>query len=119
MKELGATRDTVRARGRFAGLKVPDNLQAGEFSNLLTRVAEERCSATRRAMFAFVAGLAGSVFDKDKCADGVKSFFDDVFDDLCEEVPRLPEILKTELVPTIRAALPAGSLARILPVALK
>jgi hypothetical protein len=119
MKELGATRDTVRARGRFAGLKVPANLQASEFSNLLTRVAEERCSATRRAMFAFVAGLAGSVFDKDKCAEGIKSFFDDIFDDLCEEVPRLPEILKTELVPTIRAALPTGSLSKILPAALK
>jgi len=119
LKELGATRDTAKARGRFSGLKVPSNLQAREFSNLLTRVAEERCSASRRAMFAFIAGLTGSVFDKEMCAEGTKSFFDDVFDDLCEEVPRLPEILKTEFVPTIRAALPAGALCKIMPAALK
>merc|ERR1719420_723695 len=119
LKELGPTRDTAKARGRFSGLKVPSNLQAREFSNLLTRVAEERCSASRRAMFAFIAGLTGSVFDKEMCAEGTKSFFDDVFDDLCEEVPRLPEILKTEFVPTIRAALPAGALCKIMPAALK
>jgi len=103
LKELGASRDTARARRHFDGLRVPSNLQATEFSNLLTRVAEERCSASRRAMFAFVAGLAGNVFDKDMCATGIKSFFDDVYCDLCEEVPRLPEILKSELVPTMRA----------------
>jgi len=119
IKELSATRDTARARRRFDGVKVPSNLQATEFSNLLTRVAEERCSASRRAMFAFVAGLAGNVFDKDKCADGVKSFFEDDYDDLREEVPRLPEILKSELVPTMRAALPAGTLDKVLPAALK
>jgi hypothetical protein len=119
MKELGASRDTARARRRFDGVKVPSHLQATEFSNLVTRVAEERCSASRRAMFAFVAGLAGSVFDKDMCAAGIKSFFDDVYDDLCEEVHRLPDILKSELVPTMRAALPAGTLYKILPSALK
>jgi len=119
MKELGASRDTARARRRFDGVKVPANLQATEFSNLVTRVAEERCSASRRAMFAFVAGLAGNVFDKELCTVGIKAFFDDVYDDLCEEVPRLPEILKSELVPTMRAALPTGTLYKILPPALK
>jgi hypothetical protein len=119
MKELGASRDTARARRRFDGLKVPSTLQATEFSNLLTRVAEERCSASRRAMFAFVAGLAGNVFDKDMCTKGIKLFLDEVYEDLCEEVPRLPEILKSELVPTMRAALPAGVLYKILPSSLK
>jgi len=119
MKELGASRDTARARRRFDGLKVPKAFQAAEFSNLVTRVAEERCSASRRAMFAFVAGLAGSVFDKDMCEIGLKAFFDDVYEDLCEEVPRLHDILKTELVPTMRAALSGDTLQRLLPLGLK
>jgi len=119
LKELGATRDTVSAFRRLDGFHVPLKFQTTEFANLLTRIAEERCSASRRVMFAFCASLAGKTFDRDKCADGIKSFFDDVYEDLCEEVPRLPEILKNELVPTMRATIDANKLNKILPASLK
>jgi len=98
---------------------VPLKFQTTEFSNLLTRIAEERCGASRRVMFAFCASLAGKTFDRDMCADGIKSFFDDVYEDLCEEVPRLPEILKNEFVPTMYATIDASKLNKILPVSLK
>lgn len=119
LKELGATRDTVSAFRRLGGFQVPLKFQTTEFANLLTRIAEERCSASRRVMFAFCASLAGKTFDRDMCADGIKSFFDDVYEDLCEEVPRLPEILKTELVPTMRATIDVNKLNKILPASLK
>jgi len=119
LKELGATRDTVSAFRRLEGVQVPAKFQAPEFSNLLTRIAEEQCSASRRVMFAFSASLAGKTFNRDMCATGIKSFFDDVYEDLCEEVPRLPEILKNELVPTMRATIDADKLNKILPASLK
>jgi len=119
LKELGATRDTVSALRRLDGLKVPPAMQITEFMNLITRVSEERCGASRRVMFAFSASLAGKAFDHDLCAKGIKSFFDDVYEDLCEEVPRLPQILKNELVPTMSATLDADTLYALLPPALK
>jgi hypothetical protein len=119
LKQLGATRDTVSAFRRLDGLQVPSKFQAAEFSNLLTRVAEERCGASRRVMFAFCASLAGKTFDRDMCAKGIQSFFDDVYEDLCEEVPRLPEILKNELVPTMSGPIGADKLSKILPASLK
>jgi len=119
LKELGATRDTVSALRRLDGLKVPPAMQVTEFMNLITRVSEERCGASRRVMFAFSASLAGKAFNRDMCAKGIKSFFDDVYEDLCEEVPRLPLILKHELVPTMSAALEGDKLYQLLPAALK
>eukprot|EP00746_Dinoflagellata_sp_MGD_P162784 gnl/MRDRNA2_/MRDRNA2_90500_c0_seq1.p1 gnl/MRDRNA2_/MRDRNA2_90500_c0~~gnl/MRDRNA2_/MRDRNA2_90500_c0_seq1.p1 ORF type:complete len:754 (+),score=179.82 gnl/MRDRNA2_/MRDRNA2_90500_c0_seq1:101-2362(+) len=119
LKQLGATRDTVSAFRRLGGLQVPAKFQATEFSNLVTRIAEERCAASRRVMFAFCASLAGKTFDRDMCAKGIQSFFDDVYEDLCEEVPRLPEILKNELVPTMSGPIGADKLKTILPAALK
>lgn len=119
LKQLGATRDTVSAFRRLDGLQVPSKFQATEFSNLVTRIAEERCGASRRVMFAFCASLAGKTFDRDMCAKGIQSFFDDVYEDLCEEVPRLPEILKNELVSTMSGPIGADKLSKILPAALK
>merc|ERR1719301_76205 len=119
LKELGATRDTASAFRRLHSLQVPLKFQATEFSNLLTRIAEERCGASRRVMFAFCASLAGKTFDRDMCANGIQSFFDDVYEDLCEEVPRLPEILKNELVPTMSGPIGADKLNMILPASLK
>jgi len=119
LKELSATRDTVSAFRRLDGLQVPLKFQTNEFSNLLTRIAEERCGASRRVMWAFSASLAGKTFDSDMCANGIKSFFDDVFEDLCEEVPRLSEILKNELVPTLSATVNAEKLSKSIPASLK
>jgi len=119
MKELGSTRDTMAAVRRVKLQNVPVEHQSSEFSNILTRVAEERCGAVRRVSFAFAASLVGGAFDRHASAKGVKSFFEEVFDDLCEDVPRLPEILKAELVPTLRTALTAEKFDKLLPAALK
>lgn len=119
MRELGTTRDTIAAVRRVQEQELPVKHQAVEFMNLLTRIAEERCGATRRASFAFAATLAGRVFAKEQCIKGTAVFFAEVYEDLCEEVVRLPSVLKGELVPTLQAALGEDKLNELLPPGLK
>merc|ERR1719335_1005460 len=104
MRELGVTHNTTGAVSRIRGLKLPVAHQASEFANILTRGAEETCSAKRRACFAFAAGLARGTFDSAACAEGVAAFAADL-EDLKEEVPQLPTIIAKELEPTLRPAL--------------
>lgn len=104
MRELGVTHNTSGAIARIRGLKLPVAHQASEFANILTRGAEETCSAKRRACFAFAAGLAKGTFDPMACAEGVAAFAADV-EGLKEEVPQLPTIIAKELEPTLRPAL--------------
>merc|ERR1719335_248946 len=104
MRELGVTHNTAGAVARIRGLKLPVAHQASEFANILTRGAEETCSAKRRACFAFAAGLAKGTFDETACAEGVATFAADV-EGLKEEVPQLPTIIAKELEPTLRPAL--------------
>merc|ERR1719390_324928 len=80
MRELGVTHNTTGAVARIRGLKLPVQHQAAEFANILTRGAEETCSAKRRACFAFAAGLAKGAFDPMACAQGVAAFAADVED---------------------------------------
>lgn len=119
IRELGTTRDTIAAVRRVREQDLPVKHHAVEFMNLLTRIAEERCGAARRASFAFAATLAGSVFDKEQCIQGTSVFFAEVYEDLCEEVVRLPAVLKGELVPTLQAALGEEKLNELLPPGLK
>jgi hypothetical protein len=105
MKELGVTHNTGGAVARIRGLKLPVQHQASEFANILTRGAEETCSAKRRACFAFAAGLAKGTFEPEACGEGVAAFCADVYEDLKEEVPQLPTIIAKELEPTLRPCL--------------
>lgn len=105
MRELGVTHNTTGAVARIRGLKLPVQHQAAEFANILTRGAEETCSAKRRACFAFAAGLARGTFEPAACADGVAAFCADVYEDLKEEIPQLPTIMAKELEPTLRPCL--------------
>jgi len=118
MRELTMSKDTMGAVRRIQAQKVPVAFQASEFSNILTRVAEERCGGSRRAAFAFAASLAGGAFEKDQCAKGTSLFFEDVYEDLCEEDPRLNMVLKSELVPTLQAAFSVEKLNKLLPAGL-
>jgi hypothetical protein len=104
MRELGVTHNTTGAIARIRGLKLPVAHQAPEFANILTRGAEETCSAKRRACFAFAAGLARGTFDSAACAEGIAAFAADI-EDLKEEVPQLPSIIAKELEPTLRPVL--------------
>eukprot|EP00747_Dinoflagellata_sp_TGD_P025844 gnl/TRDRNA2_/TRDRNA2_131522_c0_seq3.p1 gnl/TRDRNA2_/TRDRNA2_131522_c0~~gnl/TRDRNA2_/TRDRNA2_131522_c0_seq3.p1 ORF type:complete len:801 (-),score=192.88 gnl/TRDRNA2_/TRDRNA2_131522_c0_seq3:86-2134(-) len=122
LRELCADRNVASAVRRVRAQNVPVKFQAAEFANIVTRAAEETRGPARRSSFAFAAGLAAadtSAFDKQACLDGIRVFFDEVYEDLCTEVPRLPAIVSAELVPTLRSVLPLSNLNTILPEELR
>jgi len=45
----------------------------------------------------------------------VKVFFDEVYADLCEDVPQLPTIIRAEFLPTLQPAFPNIALEKLLP----
>lgn len=99
---------------------VPKDRQAAEFSDILTRAAEEHRGVARRLSFAFAVGLAAgepnSAFDREECAAGLKLFFGDVLDDLAAEVPRLHNKLANEFVPTLRTVFSPAEIVRLVPL---
>lgn len=118
-RELSQSTNVAAAVRRVRSQIVPQTHQAAETTDILTRAAEECRGTHRRLFFAFAAGLAkgdSSAFEKIEVVSGVQAFFDDVFEDLCEEVPRLPNIVEAELIPTLRAVFPAETINLSLPV---
>jgi hypothetical protein len=118
MKDLGVDRNVAAAVRRIRAQGVPREHQAKEFADVLTRAAEENRGPVRRSAFAFAAGLAAasdSPFDRKECMAGVEIFFKEVYDDLCEEVPRLNIIASAELLPTLQSVLPEAQLRALLP----
>jgi hypothetical protein len=118
-RELSQSTNVAAAVRRVRAQNVPQAHQAAETTDILTRAAEECRGTHRRLFFAFAAGLAkgdSSAFEKIEVMSGVQAFFNDVFDDLCEEVPRLPQIVEAELIPTLRAVFPAETIHLSLPV---
>merc|ERR1711939_779751 len=104
------------AATRIQEWQVPSKHHARELEDLLTRVAEEPRGPVRRKAFALaVALISGEVFDKALCINGVRAFFRDAYHALCGEVPSLPIIVGSELVPPLRKLLPQSVLAEMLP----
>jgi len=120
MKELAKGWNVPAAVHEIREQQVPKDRQAAEFADIITRAAEESRGPARRSSFAFAAGLAAaegdSAFDKEACLEGIGVFFGEVYGDLCEEVPRLPAIMKSELLPTLRSVLPEAKLRELVPV---
>jgi len=122
LKELSSERNVAAAVRRIRAQNVPTSHHATEFTDLLTRAAEETRGPARRSAFAFAAGLAAadpSCFDRAECISGAREFFAEVYQELCSEVPRLPAIAASELVPTLRSVFPASALNEILPQELR
>lgn len=117
-RELSQSTNVAAAVRRVRSQNVPPAQQAAETTDILTRAAEECRGTHRRLFFAFAAGLAkgeSSAFERMQVVAGVQAFFSDVFENLCEEVPRLPNIVEAELIPTLRAVLPAETVNLSLP----
>jgi len=122
MRDLSSDWNVSAAVRRVRTQGVPQEQQANQFTDILTRSAEERRGVARRLSFAFAAGLAAadpSAFEKEECLAGLEAFFEEVYPDLCSEVPRLRSILAHELLPTLRTVLPARDLSRLLPAELR
>lgn len=114
MRELRLHKNPGLAVGQVRICGVPPQHQAAEFADILTRAAEESRGPVRRSCMAFVGGLT-KAFEKKECIAGLRMFFDEVYPDLCMEVPRLRNIVMTELVPTLKAVLEDGEMSALQP----
>lgn len=122
LKDLAQTKNVAAAVRRVRAQQVPLERQAAETMDILTRAAEENRGNPRRLYFAFVAGLARgnpSAFQQAEVLSGIKKFFQDIYADLCEEVPRLPSMIEAELVPTLREVFAADTVELLLPPGFK
>lgn len=123
MKELAQHRNTAVAVGNIRELCIPQELQAAEFADVLTRTMEERNGPLRRTYVAFVAGLVAgspkSAFCKKQCLSGLTDFFTEAYEELAAEVPRLDKLAQCELVPTLRGVFSNAELKTILPLNLQ
>lgn len=115
MRELSSHRNVASAVREVRSRKVPKERQAAEFADILTFAMEETRGASRRSLVAFVAGLVGA-FGKEECVSGLRLFFDGVYQDLCNEVPKLAKLVKLELVPTLSSVLTAEEAQANFPV---
>eukprot|EP00747_Dinoflagellata_sp_TGD_P025843 gnl/TRDRNA2_/TRDRNA2_131522_c0_seq2.p1 gnl/TRDRNA2_/TRDRNA2_131522_c0~~gnl/TRDRNA2_/TRDRNA2_131522_c0_seq2.p1 ORF type:complete len:859 (-),score=244.41 gnl/TRDRNA2_/TRDRNA2_131522_c0_seq2:168-2390(-) len=118
LRDLRTDGNVPAAVRRVRSHGVPAARQAAEFVDIVTRAAEEPCGSARRSSFAFVTGLAAgepSAFLRAECLKGVKIFFQEVYEELCGEVPRLPAIVSSELIPTLRNVYSAAELDPLVP----
>jgi len=114
MRELRLHKNPGLAVSQVRICGVPQQHQAAEFADILTRAAEESRGPARRTCMAFVGGLT-KAFEKKECIAGLRMFFNEVYPDLCTEVPRLRNIVMTELMPTLKAVLEAGEFSALQP----
>jgi len=114
MRELRLHKNPGLAVSQVRICGVPQDRQAAEFADILTRSAEESRGPARRTCMAFVGGLTRA-FKKEECIAGLCMFFDEVYPDLYSEIPRLPQIVITELMPTLKSVLDAGELRVLQP----
>jgi len=114
MRELQLHKNSGLAVVQVRACCVPRERQAAEFTDILTRIVEETRGPARRTYMAFVCGLT-KAFEMEECIKGLHMFFDEVYPDLCTEVSRLPKIVMTELMPTLKSVLPDGELIALQP----
>jgi len=118
LRELRADRNATGAVKKVRAENVPQEHQAKEFADLITRVAEDGSGPARRAAFAFIVGLCSSeesAFNRKECLAGTGIFFQEVYQDLAQEVPRLNVIMSAEFLPMLRVAMLPEELDAVLP----
>ena len=94
-----------------------------ELVSILTDLAQSKnvAAAVRRVRAQQVPKARGnpSAFELAEVLSGIKLFFNDIYVDLCEEVPRLPSMIEAELVPTLREVFAVETVASLLPSGFK
>mmetsp|Transcript_58692 Transcript_58692/g.162296 ORF Transcript_58692/g.162296 Transcript_58692/m.162296 type:complete len:346 (-) Transcript_58692:35-1072(-) len=122
LRNLAVDLNVVAAVRRIRAQAVPLAHQCGEFVDIITRASEEKRGPARRSMFAFAASLLAaedSAFDRNRCLEGVAVFFQEVYAELCLEVPRLQLIIVAEFLPALRSVAPLPELEAALPEELR
>jgi len=105
LRQLSLDGDVDKAVAKIVAQQVPQDKQEKEFADLLTRACEMSRDIPRQAAFALAASIASSdpgVFDHAAAWSGTKLFFETVYSELCTEVPKLPLVVRTELLPALR-----------------
>jgi hypothetical protein len=119
-KDLASDKNIPAAVQRIRLQNVPAEFQADQYVDILTRVVEERRGAVRRCELAFVAGLsANSAFERKECLAGIDLFFRNVYGGLCNEVHRLPAIMKSEFLPTMLNVFEAADINTVVPASMR
>lgn len=116
LRQLSLDGDVDKAVAKVLAQQVPADKQHKEFADLLTRACEMSREVPRQAAFALAASIASSdpgVFDHDATWAGTQLFFETVYPELCSEVPKLPLIVRTELLPALRTVFAASLLDSI------
>lgn len=118
LRELTCDKNVGVAVQRVRDQVVPESDQAEQFMDIISRAVDEKICANRRLYFAFATGLVKaekSAFEKSECATGLIMFFQEVYEELVAEVPRVKSIVAHELLPALRSAIPEKELSNILP----
>jgi len=118
LRDLANDRRAATAVLLLRAQRVPSWRQAVEFADILTRAVEEPRGGVRQSILAFAAGLAAgrpSAFEREECAAGVGIFFEEIYPELLEEVPRLQTLSMMEVVPTLRSVFMPDELCPFLP----
>jgi hypothetical protein len=118
LSDLATDKNIPAAVQRIRTHEVPAALQANEYVDIITRIVEERRGAVRRCQLAFLAALVAgesSAFDRKECLFGIKSFFEDIYNELCSEVVRLPSVMRSEFMPALLNSFPAADLNSVVP----
>jgi hypothetical protein len=119
LSDLATDKNIPVAVQRIREHDIPLDFQSNEYTDMITRIVEERRGAVRRCQLAFLAALAAgeaSAFGRQECLFGVKSFFQDIYNDLCAEVARLPSVMKSEFMPAMLHSFTAAELNSVVPV---
>jgi len=120
--DLASDKNIPGAVQRIREEKVPAAEQADQFVDILTRIVEERRGAVRRCELAFLAGLGAaesSAFERKECLAGIGLFFKGVYPELCDEVHRLPAIMKSEFMPTVLTVFDKDELNKVVPISMR
>lgn len=109
LAELRVSHDVSDAVLRLAGINMPEQHQAGECAELLSRISEEGSVSVRKAGFDVVVHLFLDRHWKPESArKGFQIFLEDLCADLKCDVPALPSIVKEEFKPAAARLAEAG-----------
>lgn len=121
LTDLASDKKVPAAVRRIRVQEVPLEFQAKEFADIITRITEERRGPVRRCGLTFAAALGASeesAFDRTECLTGIGLFFGEVYPELCKEIPRLPAVAASEVLPTLRNVFSKDELDEYIPKSL-
>lgn len=111
VKELTFSHEMPEAMQRVRELRIPTEVQAGEFAHVLSQMAEEGNRENRAVCFKFAARLfIDGVLSKTELIPALDKFFTQNYQELRVDMPALPAICRDECLPALEELVRAGLL---------